>query len=255
VTLVTSLLFSCAPARKAVYFNNLQPGKDSVQYQMLELTKRVQYGDRIIINIVTQDDKGNQLLNSGQSMFGGMGGNIGGGQGQGMNNFGYLVDKAGDIELPIIGKFSVVGRTPVEITAMVREKVAVLYKDPFVTTNISGRVIILGDAGIQGSVPIGNERLTVIEAVALSGVIDPTAHRDKLWVIREENGQRNYAQVDLNDRSIFTSPYFYLRNNDVLYAPPGKLPSFLKVNAPTLSVISIGTGFFGLLLSIIALSR
>ena len=121
--------------------------------------------------------------------------------------------------------------------------------------NINGRVLFLGDAGAAGAVPILNERLTIIEALASNGVIDPTAHRDRIWLIREMNGEREYVQLDLNDRNIFKSPYFYLRNNDVLYAPPGKLPSFLKVNAPYLNAFSIGTGLLGFLFSVIALTR
>lgn len=248
------VLFSCAPARKAVYFNNLQPGKDTVDTYIAELTKRVQYGDRILINIVTKDQEGNQLLNAGQGM--GMGGGMGMNMqmGGGMM-FGYLVDKKGNIELPVIGVLNVVNKAPAEIAELVREKVAKLYKDPVVYCNLTGRVLFLGDAGASGAVPITNERLTVIEALAQTGVIDPTAHRDRIWLIREMNGEREYVQLNLNDRDIFKSPYFYLRNNDVLYAPPGKLPSFLKVNAPYLSAFSIGTGLLGFVLSIIALTR
>ena len=95
--IVTVLLFSCAPARKAIYFNNLKPGRDSINTYLAELTKRVQYGDRISINIVTKDQEGNQLLNAGQFGGGSMGMNMNMNQMGGM--FGYLVDKNGNIPI------------------------------------------------------------------------------------------------------------------------------------------------------------
>ena len=138
---------------------------------------------------------------------------------------------------------------------MCSSDLAVYYKDPHVTTTMNGRVLFLGDAGATGVVPIYNERLSIIDAIAQVGTIDPTAKRDKVWLIREKEGEREYVQLDLNDRSIFNSPYFYLKNNDVIYAQPNRIRSFITVNNPVLSLVNIGTGLLGILFGVIALTR
>ncbi len=247
-------LFSCAPAKQAIFFNNLQPGKDTLDQKITEATKRIYPGDRVAITITTQNSEANELFSSGMNFGGNMGG------GGGMNNigammFGYLVDKNGEIELPVVGKLTVSGLTPEEVSDYVKLKVSKFYKDPSVTSFLSGRVVVLGGSGVQGSVPILNNRMTILEAVALSGVVDPTARRDRVWVVREKAGLRDYAMVDLSSRTIFESEYYYLRNNDLIYVEPGRLNTFLGVNAPARNLFGAIVSSLALVISIIAITQ
>lgn len=247
--LVTTLGIGCVPSRKAIFFNDLQPSKDSIHTSLWEASKQLQVGDRININIVTKDPQANQILNAGQ--IGALGGNMSSQQGAS----GYLVDNDGRIELPELGYFKVLSLTPEEVSEAVRQKTALYYKDPVVYANVMGRVMFLGGGGVSGVVPITNNRLTILEAFAIGGTPALTSKRDKVWVIREMMGQRTYNLVDLNNKSIFHSPYFYLRNNDLIYVEPGKLESFIGVNASVRNLIAIGTGSLGLLFSILALTK
>lgn len=247
-------LFSCAPAKQAIFFNNLQPGRDTVDQKITEATKRIYPGDRVAITITTQNTEANQLFNNGMmGMNGGLNG--GGMMNQGAFMLGYLVDKNGVIELPIIGKLTVIGLTPEELTEYVKLKVSAFYKDPAVTAFLSGRVVVLGGSGVQGAVPIVNDRMTILEAVSLSGVVDPTSRRDRVWVVREKGGLRDYAMVDLSSRSIFQSEYYYLRNNDLIYVEPGRLNTFLGVNAPARNLFGAIVSSLALIISIIAIAQ
>lgn len=256
--LATFILFcvSCAPSRQAIFFNDIQKGQDTVDAKIVEATKRIYPGDRISITIVTQNIEANQIFN-GQQMIGGNGGGGAGGAGggQGGSIMGYLVDKNGDIEIPILGKLKIAGLNPDEVTEYVRLKVGALYKDPSVQSFLTGRVVVLGDAGTQGSVQILNDRLTIFEALSLSGTVDPTARRDRVWIVRETNGLRDYAIVDLTKKDIFQSQYYYLRNNDLIYIEPGRLNTFLGVNAPARTVFSVLASTLAIILSIIAITR
>ena len=255
------LVFSaCLPARKGIYFNGLKEGKDTVDLMAQEMAKRVYPGDRIAITIVMPHEDA-ALLNSGVNAT--SGGAIGGQAGGG---FGYLVDKDGNVELIKIGKIQVAGKMPTEIAAIVKEKVSLLYRDVEVYCTLSGRVLFIasGGAGMMGggmigggaAIPIMNDRLTLVEAIALSGAFnDPTAARERVWIIREKGEEREFGTININSKDIFKSPYYYLRNNDVIYMEPNRLNTFFAVNTPLRSLITTGFSTIGLVVSLWALLR
>jgi polysaccharide export outer membrane protein len=141
-----------------------------------------------------------------------------------------------------------------------------LYKDVVVYCTISGRVVVLnslnsssgggintGGGGGVTSIPVIDERLTILEV--LSTMRTSNLKLDKAWIIREVDGKRITAPMNLNSKELFNSPYYYLRNNDVVYIEPNKLNQFLEANAPSRSLLAIVTGMTGLFLSLIVLLK
>jgi polysaccharide export outer membrane protein len=220
--------FSCMPARKAIMLNDLSQGIDSVNRNAIEFSKRLYPGDRLSINIF--------YPNPGEILLEGQGG---GGSTQQGQAFGYLVDQNGLIDIVGLGVFRVVGLTTTELANEIKKRLSGLYKDAFVRCQYIGRVLFLGGAGMQGSIPIGEEQMSVIQALALRGINDPTLRRDRVWIIRETDGIREYGLVNLTKKNVYTSPYFYLRNNDIVYVEPNKTNAFLNINAPTRNIFSI----------------
>jgi polysaccharide export outer membrane protein len=257
LTIAVIIAFSsCLPARKGIYFNGLKSGKDTVDLMAQEMAKRIYPGDRIAITIVMEHPDA-AILNSGvrATAGGAIGGQAGGG-------FGYLVDKDGNIEMVKLGKINVAGKMPTEIAEDVKAKVSLLYKDVQVYCTLSGRVLFIQSGGMGGgmgmgaAIPIMNDRLTLVEAIALSGAFnDPTAARERVWIIREKGEEREFGTVDINSKDIFKSPYYYLRNNDVLYMEPNRLNAFLAVNAPLRNIVTVGFSTLGLVLGLVALFR
>lgn len=252
----STFFFSCVPARKAIFFNGMQVGKEQVDKAAEEAAKRIFPGDRVVVSIVVEHPDV-VLLNQGLTASNG-----GVQQGQASGGYGYLVDKDGNIEMVKLGVVHVAGKTPAEVATEVTQRVALLYKDPQVYCALSGRVLFLGGGSINmntgsngGSIPILNDRLTILEALALRGIGDPTGVRDRVWVIRERGGEREIGLIDINSKDVFRSPYYYLRNNDVIYMEPNRLNTFLTINAPlrTLFVTSIST--LALFLSVISLVK
>ncbi len=259
--ILLSILFlvSCVPARKAIFFNGLQPGKDSISLMAEEAAKRIYPGDRVAVNIIIEHPDA-ALLNQGMNAAGA---NMQLGQAGG--GFGYLVNKDGNIELVKLGLIHVAGKTPAEVAELVKSRLSVLYKDPQVFCTLSGRVLFLGSGGVGGfggsggsgggAIPIMNDRLTILEAFSLRGMGDPTAVRERVWVIRERGEEREFGTIDVNSKDIFKSPYYYLRNNDIVYMEPNRLNTFFTINSPlrNLFITSISTAAF--VLSILALVR
>lgn len=249
LALIGTLLFtSCIPARKAMYFPDLTKDTVLIDPQLVENSKRVYSGDRIQLQIVTTDLASNALLNAGQMSQGGL---------QAQGGGGYLIDPEGFIEIPSIGKLKVKGLTPSDIRELVRERVRVLYKEVSVYCTYTGGVTIMersfgmgGSNGFMQQMPINNERLTILEA--LGNMPIATSRIDKAWVIRERDGKRETVMLNLNTNAIFSSPHFYLQNNDLIYIEPNRTNRFIEANAPTRNLVGIVTGFSGLIFGLLA---
>jgi len=248
LTLTLFFLGGCMPAKKAMYFPDLVSGKVAIDSVIRESAKKVYPGDRILIQMITGDAESNQVLNITQ------------GRGSSAQQTeGFLVDRDGFVQIPILGSLAVKGLTSTEIRDMLQLKLKELYKDVVVYCTISGRVIVLnslssssGGGGVS-SIPVTDERLTIVEL--LSTMRTSNLRLDKAWIIREIDGTRITAAMNLNAKELFNSPYYYLRNNDVVYIEPNKLNQFLEANAPSRNLLGIVTGMTGLFLSLIVLLK
>lgn len=173
----------------------------------------------------------------------------------------YIVDQQGDIMLPILGRIHVGGKTTSqiasEITAMVEKDV----KDPYVKVDIVNFTVdVMGEVKVPQRVTAERQHFTVLDALSQCGDLTEYAQRDCVYVIRTENGKREYHRLNLNSSDVFNSPYFYLKQNDVIYVEPNKIrvdnSKYNQHNAFRLSVTStIVSGVSVIASLIIALTR
>lgn len=131
---------------------------------------------------------------------------------------GYLVDPEGFIDYPVLGKLKVAGLTLREIKTLLAQRLRSEYiKDPVVEVRIINyKVTVMGEVRWPGVVIAPNHRMNVLEAVAAAGDILVTGRKDNVMVIREHNGVRKFARIDLNSRNAFTNPFFVLKSNDII---------------------------------------
>lgn len=236
VTLVLSVMFflaSCKSSKNLYFFNDQTPSVQQLDSLKQFSIQRVNRNDKLNITISSTDpaltaylnpfSNNNQLSQSNATQQSGN---------------GYLVNEDGNIEFPLLGKLAVTGMTTTEISKLIKEKLSYYYKDLFVNVNLTGRVYFLN--GRQGSVILmNNERLTIFEAIAQSGIQDPFDRRNDLWLIREDSGKRFYTQLDLNSKKIFESPNYYLHTNDLLYMKPSRSTYFLSASSPARTIAAI----------------
>lgn len=136
---------------------------------------------------------------------------------------GHLVDPEGNVTMPTIGKFKVSGLTTFEIAKLVESKLLIDLKAPNVNVRIQNfRISVLGDVKNPGTFIVTNERINVNEALSRAGDLNITGVRNKILLIREFEGTRTYVPIDLTSKATIKSPYYYLRNNDVLYVKPNR---------------------------------
>ena len=134
---------------------------------------------------------------------------------------GYLVDSEGYIDVPVLGKIFVAGLTFQELKEQLLQQLATYLKDPVVVVRfLNFRVTVLGEVSNPSTFLLANERVTLLDALGQAGDITPYGNRANILVIREQNGERNFGRLNIQDRNIFQSPYFYLQQNDVVYVEP-----------------------------------
>ncbi|MDL2254956.1 polysaccharide biosynthesis/export family protein [Parabacteroides sp. OttesenSCG-928-K15] len=138
---------------------------------------------------------------------------------------GYLVDPKGEIDFPILGKLKVEGLTRNELTELIKNKLIVedLIKDPIVTVQfLNYKISVIGEVARPGSFSISGDRITLLEALSMAGDLTIYGKRDRVAVIREKDGKRSILYHDLRSSEIFSSPCYYLQQNDVVYVEPNK---------------------------------
>ena len=136
----------------------------------------------------------------------------------------YLVNNKGEIDFPVIGRLEVGGLTKNEAEDLIRERLKHYLKEsPIVTVRMANyKISVLGEVARPGSFTIGNEKVNVLEALAMAGDMTVYGVRSEVAVTREVDGVRTIEYLDLTSTDIFNSPAFYLQQNDVVYVKPNK---------------------------------
>lgn len=137
----------------------------------------------------------------------------------------YLVDNEGNIDFPVLGKVNVSDKTKNEVEGILKERLKpYLKEDPVVNVRmVNYKISVLGEVAKPNTYTITNEKVNVLEALALAGDLTIYGKRDNVKLMREQaNGTREVVTLDLTDRNLINSPYFYLQQNDVLYVEPNK---------------------------------
>ena len=137
----------------------------------------------------------------------------------------YLVNNEGEIDFPVLGKLKVGGMTKNEAESMIREKLQPYLKEtPIVTVRMANyKISVLGEVNKPGTFTVSNEKVNVLEALAMAGDMTVYGVRDNVKLIREDaQGKRQIVMLDLTKSDLVLSPYFYLQQNDILYVTPNK---------------------------------
>ncbi len=214
--ILAGILQSCIPTRKLVYLQDdgTQPAKEkTVEY-------RFKKGDQIYIDIKTRDEALNKLLGrKGQN-------NVNAINGQNLYFTSYLVDKNGRIELPVLGKIDAAGKTADELKKDIQQKLLATQlrnpQDLYVKVLPAGIfVTVLGEVGHTGNVYLFKQNPNILEVLAEAGDIQLTGDRRHVTVIRTlDDGTKEIGQLDLTKRAAMNSPFFRLKNNDIVYVKP-----------------------------------
>jgi polysaccharide biosynthesis/export protein len=219
LVLSSLLIFgSCADTKRVTYFNNL--GEGVIPSSIINLEPVIQKSDILSITVTSPNPEATQMFNAPNMASSS---NMSAGPGNIAPSSGYLVSQDGYIDFPGLGKVMAAGlakqKLKEEITQMLIN--SKLLIDPIVTVRyLNYRVTVLGEVARPTVVTVPNEKISILEAIGLAGDLTIFAKRDNILLIREEKGSKVIKRINLNTSEIFTSPYYYLKSNDVVYVEP-----------------------------------
>ncbi len=245
VIIVTILLVSCATKEEVVYFNGMNSSDNSIGLDSYSPTYHVD--DQLIIIVNALDAEAARPFNKvsvsvSQDMA----------EARGREKLQtYRIDSEGNINFPVLGKIKLSGLNREQATNLLQDKLTVYIKDPIVdiqTTNY--KITVLGEVNRPGTYTATNERITLIEAIAMAGDLTIYGERENVLVIQDYDGKKTYTRVNLKSDDLFSSPVYYLSQNDVVYVEPNKTQAKASSIGPSTGVIFSA---LGLLLSTSAL--
>ncbi len=134
----------------------------------------------------------------------------------------YLVDEYGFIDFPVLGRLKALGKTTQELKEELKRDLLKYMKDPIINVRIQNfSISILGEVRSPGTYTVSNERINILQAISLAGDFTEYAVRDNVLIVREmDSGKKEYLKVDFTNKNILTSPYYYLKQNDVIIVSP-----------------------------------
>lgn len=158
----------------------------------------------------------------------------------------YLVDTDGNIKFPVLGTIAAGGKTRQELSNLLENKIAKYANNPIVNVRIANfQVTVLGEVNQPGTYSISGEYITLSKALGLAGDLTIYGKRQNILIIRDEVDKIKYEYVDLTDSSVLDSPYYKLKQNDVIYVEPigprKQAASYLGTASAYLSIASVIT--------------
>jgi len=236
---VCCVLEGCRSTKSITYFQPLTPGMDEVVTNMMDAySPTIKPGDILSIMVNGLDSQDREIYNpfSSPSQYTQSGGYVV------LHPIrGYMVDESGYIEFPNIGKIKVNGMTTNVLAKLLTERLREYFNSPSVFVNIGNFVIsVLGEVARPALYVVSNNQITLPQALALAGDLTIYGRRDNVLLIRETDGKRHFARIDLTNRELFKSPYYYLHEGDVIYveATTGRLTSTDRIYQLTPILIS-----------------
>lgn len=251
---------SCNSSKDVLYFQDLKAG-DSVAMAAIPVPVTVRPDDKISIVVNSRDPQlmalfnlprvNKQMSTVGQASST----NVSNGQ----DVMGYTVDSHGEIDFPVLGKIKVEGKTREEIGAYIKNELITknLVKDPVVTVEFMNLCVsVLGEVNSPGRYGIDRDKTTIIDALSMAGDLTINGNRNNVTVLRQDGDVQRVYAIDLTSgNDIYSSPAYYLQQNDVIYVEPNEMRARQStVNGNTIRSASFWISITSLVMSIVVLA-
>ena len=235
------ILTSCGSRQDIIYFQD-EPLSEAIENQNSNFELRFKTDDLLVINVSADDPEtvapfNLNVVSTNTSVIDAQGT---------LKMQTYLIDSNGNIEFPTLGTLKLAGLTRNEANALLKDKLSIYFKKdapPIVNIRLANfTVTILGEVKNPGTYTIQDEKISIPEALGLAGDLTIYGKRDNIKLIREVNGQKKFAKIDLTSVNVLNSPNYYLTQNDVIYVEQNnarvRASSFNQNNGVIISAIA-----------------
>jgi polysaccharide export outer membrane protein len=245
--IIFSLINSCTYKKKLIYFQGSLGGNDINK----NYTPVLRSDDLLSITVLGIDELAAKPFNLPANTINQ---NIGGYSQGAPTGPGYLIDGDGNIDFPVIGKIKLGGLTRSAAIDLIKEQLKPYLNNPSILIRILNyKITVLGEVRNPGTFTIPNERITLPEAIGIAGDLQITGVRNNILVIRDIDGKKTETRIDLTKKDVFSSPVYYLQQNDVVYIEPNRA----KINSAAINTsnVSLVVSVISLLITMVVLFR
>lgn len=215
---ISVVIFSCGPKKNMIYMDKDVNYEAEITQAKFEGSK-IQQGDVLDIKVTGYDELAIKPFNlSTISQI-----NDASSKSSGGADLSYTVDKNGEINFPVLGKIYVIGLNKDQLKENLENRLKKYLIEPIVLVKqLNMKVTFLGEFGTKGMLPLNVDKLNILNAIALGGGTNENADLKNIRLIRNIEGVDQTFTLDVTDHNIVNSPYYYIQNNDILYALPNK---------------------------------
>ncbi len=216
--ILSVILLSCKPKQNMVYMSehNMEQEVAQARFQGLH----VQEGDVLLILVSALDEAAVKPFNLNTVN------KVGSESQTGINQYAqpseYLVNADGYINFPVLGDIYAKGMTQVQLKQDIESRLKRYLTDPLVTISLKNfNVSILGEVKVPGQKESVSQKLNIFQALSLAGDMTDFGDRKNVKLIRTgDDGTEQVVNLDMSRSDIVNSPYYYMKQNDVLYVQP-----------------------------------
>lgn len=213
LVLFALVLCACTPQRNLVYFSNLSELSKS-QIRTYESEIKIQKNDLLSISVNSLNTESNILFASSTGTPDADGNN---------KRPGFKVNNSGMVTLPVVGSLKVEGLRIEDAQKLITQELNKFVKSPVVDVQLLNfKITVIGEVNKPASFTVPGEQINLLEALGMAGDMTVYGKRENVLLIREINGERSMVRLNLNKQEVFQSPYFHLKQNDVIYVEPDK---------------------------------
>jgi polysaccharide biosynthesis/export protein len=229
--LAAILIFcSCNSTKNTIYFQHIPNDTTLSSLVSKDFEPKIQKGDLLGITVASLSPENTLIYNAPQDAQGPL--------------LGYLVDENGDIQFVKIGTLHVAGITRKELKAALEKDLSTYLAQPVVAVGFLNRhITVIGGISPQ-IIPMPNDNMTILDALAASGGTEAKGRPDNILVVREKGNSKEFKRLNLTDSTIFYSPYFYMQPNDIVYVEPVKVNDYTWLKIYSLVITTITFIFF-----------
>ena len=226
INLVFILLNSCTSKKKLDYLQNIE--SVALEASMKNAKSTIQPNDQLVIMVTAKDmdvvKPFNQNFSSGQILQYSLPSNNAPDQSQtSVSGPTYVVDSQGNIEFPVIGKINTENKTTEELRDILKKEISKYVLNPQVSVrNTNYKITVLGEVNRPGTYNIPDAQTTLLEVLGLAGDLSIYGNREDILVLRNIDGTMTKERIDLTKADFINSPFFYLKQNDVIIVSPNE---------------------------------
>jgi len=231
--LIAITLSGCSRQRNLVYFSDLDSKTKNYSKILNNGEPTILQNDVLSISVNSTSPESNVLFASlpvnpiGNGVY---------------EREGYRVTEVGNIKFPVLGQVHLQGLTVSQAQNLMESQLSKYVKNAIVNIKFMNfRVTVIGEVNHPSTFTVTNEKINLLEALGLAGDMTPYGKRENVLLIREEDGKRVMERINLNQQNVLSSPYFYLKQNDVIYVEPDKAKSVEVSNNNRLMPLVVAT--------------